>query len=164
MKKPSEIKVVKAKKAHFLLPTFKAITWFGIIRCQSKSDVELINKTDTIDGKLKCHETIHVRQAESKKNSWLRFYLAYLWQWICNLPLMTINIYFPYKFIPFELEAYANEENYTYPTNGPLTQWKKFKKLTLKEKRKFAKQHKKEYLARFPNFIRKNIIPYIENK
>ena len=163
MKKPSKIEVVTAKKAFLLPSAFRAITLFGVVYCQKESDIKLINQTDEIDSILKSHETIHVRQAESKRNSWLLFYLAYIWQWICNLPIIFTGFYMPYKFIEFELEAFSNEADYSYCTNGPVYQWKYFKKLTLKDKRNFSKQYKKSHML-FRNFINEIIIPYINEK
>lgn len=157
MKKPSKIIAVTAKKA-FLLPScFRAITLFGVAYCNKESDIALINKTNTVDSVLKCHETIHVRQAESTKNSWFMFYLNYLWQWLCNFPLIFIDAMMPYKFIPYELEAYGNETDFSYAYSA-CRQWKEFKKLSLKEKRKFAKEYKNS-LYTFRDFIRNVIIP-----
>lgn len=167
MKKPSEIKVVKAKKAHFLLPAFSAITLFGVIKCKSDKDIEKLNKTDGIDCDLESHETIHVRQAESMKDSWWRFYIEYIWEWICNIPLITVSLHSIYKFMPVEIEAYGYEDNYKYIENGPVYKWKDFKKLTIKQKREFAKEYnfikkyRKEFYT-FNSFIKKYIIPLYE--
>ena len=155
MKKPSKIKCVKAKKAIFLLPNFRAITLFGIVYCRSERDVSDINSHDYIDSNLKNHETIHVRQAEGTKNSWFLFYLNYLWQWICNMPLIFVNINAPYKFIPFELEAYRNQNDWGY-SQEVHKGWKKYKKLKLKDKRKFAKMYYKSKIV-FSDFIEKYI-------
>ena len=158
MKKPSKIKAVTAKIA-FLLPSrFRAITLFGVAYCNKVKDAQEINKSgDKIDSVLKCHETIHVRQAESTKNSWLLYYLKYIWQWICNFPLVFVGWHMAYKFIPFELEAYANETNYDY-AYGKAEQWKLFKQLTLKEKRNYAKQYKNS-LYTFRRFINDVMLP-----
>lgn len=142
--KPSEIKTVTAKKTVFLLPHFRALTWKGTVYCKYKSDVDSINKHDYIDSTLKSHETIHVRQAESMKDSWFRFYLKYIIEWICNLPLVFVNLYAPYRFMPIEMEAYQNEKNWKYATNGAVCGWKELEKLTLKEKWKLAKKHYKK--------------------
>lgn len=163
MKKPCNIKTITAKKAWFLLPSFRAITLFGVIYCKRSNDVNSINKTDYIDSMLKCHETIHVRQAENTKNSWLLFYLNYIWQWLCNLPLIFISLHYAYKFIPYELEAYANEDIFEYPY-GISNQWRMFKKeLTLKDKWKYAKEYKKSKMT-FRWFIREHILPYINRE
>jgi len=162
MKRPSKIKIVSAKKAWLMLPNFSAITLFGIVYCKTKKMADEINKTDKIDSKLESHETIHVRQAESTKDSWVVYYLKYIWQWILNFPLIFVNLYAPYKFMPFELEAYANQDNWDYCL-GKCEYWKKYNTLTLKQKKQFAKEYYsypiKPY---FTYFINKNINPILE--
>ena len=111
MKKPSSIKVIKATCPKiWLLPGFRAITFFGRIYTKTKADMCSINLNDNIDSNFKCHETIHVRQAEDTHNSWFLFYILYIWQWICNLPLITIHKRAPYRLISFEMEAFFKEK------------------------------------------------------
>lgn len=139
--KPSKVKVVKAKKAWFLLPAFKGITWMGVVYCAAQKYIDEINKSDKIDGNFKSHETIHVRQAQAMKDSWFRFYVNYCWQYLKNLPLITINAYAPYKLIPTEIEAYYNQDNWKYAEKvEPVYQWKLYQTLTLKEKKQIAKE------------------------
>ena len=159
MKKPSKIMAVSAKKAYLLPSAFRAITVFGVAHCNNNKDIELINSSgNKIDSVIKCHETIHVRQAENTKNSWLLFYLNYLWQWICNLPLIFVSWQIAYLFIPYELEAYGNEADFAY-AYGVAKEWKWFNKnLSLKQKRKYAKQYK-DSLYRFRDFINQVMIP-----
>lgn len=156
--KPSKFKTVIGKKAWFLLPNFDCLTWKGYAYCRTQEKADKINKTNGIDSQLESHETIHVRQAESMNDSWFRFYLKYVLEWICNLPLIFINIYAPYKFMPIELEAYLNQDDWNYCMNGKVYQWKTFEKLTLKEKWKMAKEyynnHRKPY---FPSFLKEKI-------
>ena len=140
--KPSKIKSIKAKITWLLPSRINALTWKGVAYCTNEEDVKLINKTDKIDSRLKSHETIHLRQAQSTKDSWFLFYIRYIWEWICNLPLIFIDVYAPYKFMPMEIEAYLNQDNWDYCQNGALYQWKGFEKiLTLKEKREMAKEY-----------------------
>ena len=147
--KPSQIKIMKAKKTRFLLPGFRGITWKGTIYCKQQSDVDEINKSDEIDSTFKSHEMIHLRQAQSMKDSWLRYYLNYVGSWIRNMPLIVISTNAPYKLIPTEIEAYLNQDDRSYAKEvKPLTQWKEFKKLTTKEKRQIAKVYYKLYNRR----------------
>ena len=140
--KPSKIISVTAKKAHFLLSGFRALTWKGVVYCKRNEDVNSINYSTEINSQLKSHETIHVRQAESTHDSWFMFYLRYVWEWICNLPLIFIDLHAPYKFMPMEIEAYLNQDNWDYCQNGAVYQWKGFEKiLSLKEKREMAKKY-----------------------
>jgi hypothetical protein len=160
MKKPSKIKCVSGKKSWLLPSNFSAITLFGAVYCSTKEKANEINKTDNVDSQLESHETIHVRQAESTNDSWVQYYLKYVWQWILNFPLIFINIYAPYKFIAFELEAYANQDNWDYCL-GKCEKWKKYNKLTIKQKRELAKQYYDNKIY-FTNFINKNIDPLIK--
>lgn len=160
--KPSEIKCVRAKKAHFLSSSFLGLTWKGIVYCPNEKDVELINRSDEIDSMLKSHETIHVRQAESMKDSWFRFYIRYIWDWICNLPLITVSKNSPYYFIATELEAYMHEDDFEYCQNGAVYGWKEYEKMSMKDKKKYAKDFKDkkydfEVLGDFGKYVRKFI-------
>lgn len=160
--KPSKINVLKAKRAFFLFPGFRALTWKGIAYCKSKRDVSLINSEDKISSDFEAHEMTHVKQAESTHNSWFCFYTLYLWYWIINFPLFIYGKFMPYFFIPFELEAMNNETDWKYPTNGHVYQWKKFKKIPLKTKLKLAKQYKKNLTSiSFKQYVRKVIYPII---
>ena len=156
--KPSKILRIKAKKALFLFPGFRALTWKGTVYCKYDSDITLINHdyTDRITSDLESHETIHVRQAESTNDSWFKFYLLYLWYWIKNFPLFFTGIMMPYYFIPFELEAFINETDHTYPTHGAVNGWREFKSLTISEKFKLANMYNNSYKPiGFKQFVRK---------
>ncbi len=143
--KPSEVIVPKAKKTWLSLPNFKAMTWKGVIYCRKQGDVDLLNETDSIDSVLKSHETIHVRQAQSMKDSWSRFYINYLFNWIKNLPLIFVDINAPYKLIPTEIEAYLYQNDLNHAKEiRPLNEWKTFGKLSLCQKRKIARLYYKE--------------------
>jgi hypothetical protein len=139
--KPSKFITVIGRKAWFLPPNFSALTWKGYAYCKTRKSADKINLSENIDSTLESHETIHIRQAESMNDSWFRFYIRYIWEWICNLPLITINLYAPYMFMSIEMEAYLNENNWNYCMNGKVYQWKTFEKLKLKEKRKLAKEY-----------------------
>ncbi len=160
MKKPSNTKIIKAKKSWLVPSGFVAITLFGTVYCHSEIRVEEINKTDGIDCQLESHEAIHVRQAESTKNSWLLFYILYIWQKIKNMPLIFIDINAPYKFSAFELEAYAYQDDWNYCKNI-CTKWKSYDKLTMKQKRELAKKYYNSDMY-FTKFIHEEIDPLIE--
>lgn len=165
MKKPKNTTKIIAKINKFLCPSgFSAITLFGIIYVRTEASLERINKTDGIDSLLENHEMIHVKQAVSTHNSWFLFYLLYIWQWLMNLPMIFINIHAPYKFIPFELEAYANEANVGYQKEivDGANLWREFNKLTIFEKWKLAKQYYKggrTYM--FRDFVNNYVWPIV---
>ena len=69
--------------AFWLRRNYEALTFFGFILTHSRQDAEQMNgHYDT----LKNHEMIHLRQAQATGDSWLRFYLLYLWYWLRYLP------------------------------------------------------------------------------
>ena len=167
MKRPKNTTKIIAKINKFLCPSgFSAITLFGIIYVRNEASLAKINKTDGIDSLFENHEMIHVKQAVSTHNSWFLFYLLYIWQWLMNLPMIFINKYAPYKFIPFELEAYANEANVGYQKEivDGANLWRDFTKLTFIEKWKLAKQYyngDKTYI--FRDFVNKCVCYITKN-
>lgn len=70
---------------------------------------------------MRCGKMIYRKKNEERilsqvkgKNSWLRYYLIYVWEWIKGNPI-TNPASSAYYTIPFEMEAYANEEDPNYP-------------------------------------------------
>ena len=156
--KPSKFVTVKGRKAWFLLPGFSCLTWKGYAYCKSQKEVDKINETDKIDSRTESHETIHIRQAESTKDSWFRFYTRYVWEWIKNLPLIFVNLYAPYKFMPMEMEAYLNQDNWDYCMNGAVYQWKDFEGIPLKTRREWAKEYyANKHKPYYPYFLRQKL-------
>ena len=152
--KPSKFITVRGRKAWFLPSYFSALTWKGYAYCKRQADADKINSTDRIDSKLESHETIHIRQAESMKDSWFRFYTRYVWEWILNLPLIFINFYAPYMFMEIEIEAYLNQDNWDYCMQGATCQWKTLEKyLKLKDKRAMAKEYYKNRTKPYYTFF-----------
>lgn len=160
MKKPSNTKVIKAKKTWWMriLP-FQAMTVCGTIYVGTDAALGKINKTDGIDSTLENHEMIHVRQAWSTSNCWLLFYLTYLCEWLYNLPLIFVDTYAPYKFMPMELEAYRHEYEMDYNSDEATTGWKKYKTLKMSTRRALAKEwYAGEYRkSAFADFIKKRL-------
>ena len=154
--KPSKITAIKAKKNKFLCPIgFTAITLFGTIFTRSESLANNINRTAKIDSILKSHEFIHIKQAENTHDSWILYYIIYIWQWLKNLPLIFIDLKAPYRFIAMELEAYLNQDNLTYATEseGGCSMWRKLDELTLKKKWNLAKEFKNMKGKNFSYFL-----------
>ena len=156
--KPSKITKITAKKAWFMqiLP-FVGLTWCGVVYVKNALYEWQINQSDGIDSVFENHELYHVRQAESTDDSWFKFYLLYLLQWIQNLPLMFINLYAPYKFMPFEMEAFRYERHKQAPS-GKSERWKEMKKISLKERFKLAKTWYKYSKGTIPfgDFLKSN--------
>lgn len=143
--KPSKVKTLTAKKTWLLLPSFKGITWMGVVYCRVQKYIDEINRSNDIDSNFKSHEMIHVKQAQSMKDSWFRFYCNYVFQYIKNFPLITVDLHAPYRLIPTEIEAYLNQDNWKYAAGEePVYQWKLYQGLTLKEKREIAIEYFKK--------------------
>jgi hypothetical protein len=137
--RPSKINLATAKKtwwvpSSFLYVMFKGTAWSG-----NEKAIEKFNDTEDNDDRI--HETIHVRQAEGMHDSWIRFYWKYIWQWVGNLPLITVKWHAAYKFMPIELEAYKYENNPGYIKKGGVYGWGIIKKkYPLKERKKLAEK------------------------
>lgn len=63
----------------------------------------------------KRHETIHLLQAKAC-GSWMKYYWKYLCEWVQGNPIMA-PASSAYKTIPYEVAAYANEDNPSYLEN-----------------------------------------------
>lgn len=136
--KPSdhdELQIVQMK--HFPFSGYSAMSWCG--RLITRKDPSKIS--DVIIN----HETIYLKQAQVKK-TWVKYYLSYVWEWIKGNPIIhpASSAYYT---IPYEMEAYANEENplyvksyeitninryiikdrkQTYRNCGSISEWKKY--------------------------------------
>jgi hypothetical protein len=107
-----------------LLPKdFIAITLFGHVFSNMNKD-ELLKYISSKRGKKTInHERIHILQAKSFKLKYFTFYILYLWYWFIGLFKYGIKNNISYYKIPFEREAYENEENINYNEIN----WKKYK-------------------------------------
>ena len=106
-----------------LLPKdFLAITLFGNIFFRMKKE-ELMRYIDTYDGRITVnHERIHTLQAKSFKTRYLGFYVYYLYYWIEGLFKYKFVNDLAYHHIPFEIEAYKNEDNFEFSQS----EWKNY--------------------------------------
>lgn len=99
-------------------PGFKACLLFGLLFVRKGSSLTQANLT---------HESIHECQAldfcHFKPLGYLLFYILYLLYWFRNLFLCPHNAYY---FIPFEVEAYANQYNPSYPSTRKPKAWKRY--------------------------------------
>ena len=134
--KPSRISDMPAVcDAFWLRRGFTAMTFFGFIVTHSRKEANQIN---SCYDSLKNHEMIHLRQAQATGDSWLRFYLLYLWYWLRYLPRSRRMKGAAYWLNPFELEAYCHMHDLTYPTrcgDGGAQEWRKYAKMKYDERR-----------------------------
>lgn len=88
----NELEIVEF--SHFPFKGFLAMSWCGKL---------ITREPDKISDTTKRHETTHLMQAKQYR-SWVRYYLVYLKEWFKG----------NYYTIPFEVEAYANEDVLDY--------------------------------------------------
>ena len=115
---------------------FEGLTFFGQILTPSEDTAKLFK----ISPAMKNHEMIHLRQAQSCGDSWLRFYLLYIWYWLRALPANRQMKHGAYLLNPFEMEAYRHMNNLNYLTNNEANEWRKVAKMTIKERIKLYEQ------------------------
>ena len=117
---------------------YEGLTFFGQILAPTQELADRFN--GSADRALKNHEMIHLRQAQSCGDSWLRFYLLYIWYWLTGLRMNRKMKHAAYLLNPFEMEAYARMDDLDY-LKGPATEWRRYAKMPLKERLKLYKQH-----------------------
>ena len=90
----------------------------------------------TFFGKILTHEMIHLRQAQSCGDSWLRFYLLYLWYWLRALPANRKMKHGAYLLNPFEMEAYRhmNDLHYLDRCEEGAQEWRRYAQMPLKQR------------------------------
>jgi hypothetical protein len=94
-------KIVQSKFVAFGLFGVAGIVLYPFVFVIDKNNKRLVN-----------HELIHIEQI--KDCGVLKFYVLYLWYWIKHK--------FSYRNIPFEVEAYDNDEDFEYiKTRGRKT-------------------------------------------
>ena len=139
---------------------YEGLTFFGKILAPTQELADRFN--GSADRALKNHEMIHLRQAQSCGDSWIRFYLLYIWYWLKNrvgllklhskrsssaglLPKGRKNRPYcvknaAYLLTPFEMEAYARMHDLDY-LQGPATEWRRYAKMKLKDRLKLYQKY-----------------------
>ena len=117
---------------------YEGLTFFGHILAPTQELADRFN--GSADRALKNHEMIHLRQAQSCGDSWLRFYLLYIWYWLTGLRMNRKMKHAAYLLNPFEMEAYARMNDLDY-LKGPATEWRKYAKMKLKDRLKLYQKY-----------------------
>lgn len=149
--KPSELKEVELKEMkYFPFKNAKYMMWCGymVYRTSSRELIEKQMEKESFKTD-KRHETLHLKQAQCK-GSWVKYYSSYIWQWLKGNPLFNGNKA-AYYTIPFEMEAYANEDNQQYLDNYDCNKISCYKiKDRIKEYKKFNSSYNwKQYIKTF---------------
>ena len=113
---------------------YEGLTFFGTILTPTQREADIFNSGYSV---LKNHEMIHLRQAQSCGDSWLRFYLLYIWYWLRALPANRKLKHGAYLLNPFELEAYLRMNNLSYLSESDAVEWRKFSKMSIQERLSF---------------------------
>ena len=116
---------------------YEGLTFFGQILTPTQ---ELADRFNAGLDEMKNHEMIHLRQAQSCGDSWLRFYLLYIWYWIKGLRMNRKMKHAAYLLNPFEMEAYARMHDLDY-LKGPATEWRRYAKIPLKDRLKLYQKY-----------------------
>ena len=136
--RPSKITDMPAVVNTFWLRKgYEGLTFFGQILTPTQ---ELADRFNASFNALKNHEMIHLRQAQSCGDSWLRFYLLYIWYWLKALPANRKMKHAAYLLNPFEMEAYARMHDLDY-LKGPATEWRRYAKMSLKDRLKLYRKY-----------------------
>ncbi len=137
--RPSKITDMPAVVNTFWLRKgYEGLTFFGHILAPTQELADRFN--GSADRALKNHEMIHLRQAQSCGDSWLRFYLLYIWYWLTGLRMNRKMKHAAYLLNPFEMEAYARMNDLDY-LKGPATEWRKYAKMKLKDRLKLYQKY-----------------------
>jgi len=111
---------------------YDALTFFGTIVAANHEMVEAM--TDKMNA-LKNHEMIHLRQAQDTHDSWLCFYVLYLWHYLRLIPLNRKYKNAAYELNPFELEAYRHMCDLGYLSNEKCgKEWRVYARMKPKER------------------------------
>jgi len=123
---------------------FEGLTFFGTILTPTQTLADDFNihsvAGDLKSAAIKNHEMIHLRQAQSCGDSWIRFYLLYIWYWLRALPTSRKMKHGAYLLNPFEIEAYRHMNDLQYLANGEANEWRKYAKMPIKERIKLYEQ------------------------
>ena len=137
--RPSKITDMPAVVNTFWLRKgYEGLTFFGHILAPTQELADRFN--GSADCALKNHEMIHLRQAQSCGDSWIRFYLLYIWYWLTGLRMNRKMKHAAYLLNPFEMEAYARMNDLDY-LKGPATEWRKYAKMKLKDRLKLYQKY-----------------------
>lgn len=143
---PNEMNELKLKETScFPFDGYLSMMWCGHL-VYRKSKSERIQKyiNDPKYAVTYNHEMIHLCQSQTE-GSWWKYYLKYVWEWICGGPIMA-PASAAYYTIPYEMEAYANEKDLTYTDNYDGSNLYKY---DIKKRKSTYKEHRsdwKEYI------------------
>ena len=132
--RPSRVEDMPAVVNSFWLRKgYDGLTFFGKILTPGQVEADRFNAGHNA---LKNHEMIHLRQAQATGDSWLRFYLLYIWYWLRALPMNRKMKHAAYLLNPFEMEAYGRMHDLSYlqRCKDGAQEWRYYAKLSPKQR------------------------------
>lgn len=142
--RPSKTVDMVAVVNSFWIPKgYEGLTFFGRVLTPSQ---EVADRFNTGYSFLKNHEMIHLRQAQSCGDSWIRFYMVYLWYWVKGIwkrrklrkmaSPKTLPSNIAYLLNPFEMEAYAQmyDLHYLEQFENGATGWLEYAKMPIEQR------------------------------
>ena len=116
---------------YVLWPGYKLLCWAGLLVSRPGTIISTIDEH---------HEDLHRQQAEILGSYW-KFYLVYLWEYLCGL-FICLSFNAAYFTISFEMQAYGNERRLEYKVTP-----ENIKLYRIKNKRKAWKENKNSWRA-----------------
>lgn len=102
------------KMKHYPFSGYKYMMWCGRMIYRASNEARILAEMELPSYRRSLtHETIHLRQAQ-QCGSWAKYYWRYFCEWLKGNPIIhpASSAYYT---IPYEMEAYANEDNPDYP-------------------------------------------------
>lgn len=143
--RPSKISDMPAVVNPFWLRKgYEGLTFFGTILTPSQKEADGFNSSYN---SMKNHEMIHLRQAQSCHDSWLCFYLLYIWYWLKIACFGSRSVHrqlkhAAYLLNPFEMEAYCRmyDLDYLKRCEGGAEEWRIYAKMPLQQRLQIMKK------------------------
>ena len=132
--RPSRAADMRAVSLPFWIPKgYEGLTFFGAIITHSQRDADHFNQRWDA---MKNHEMIHLYQARSTHDSWLRFYWKYFVFWLKARRYRRHLKSAGYLLNPFEMEAYRfmHDLHYLDDKESGATGWHRYAEMTLDER------------------------------
>ena len=128
--------MIAVKDGFWLRRGYDALTFFGFVITHTQNEADHFNRHYD---ELKNHEMIHLRQAQACHDSWLLFYVRYLWYYLRALPYNRKVRNAAYRLNPFEIEAYRHMNDLGYADRcreeGAI-EWRQWARLSVGERMK----------------------------
>lgn len=132
---------------------YEGLTFFGHILTPTQQEADRFNageSGDRMSAAMKNHEMIHLRQAQACHDSWLLFYILYIWYWLkikctAGRSVRRQLKHAAYLLNPFEMEAYGrmNDLSYLKRCESGAQEWRTYAKMSMEQRLQIYKNNHK---------------------